>query len=106
MASLTAEARPGGILVAWATTSELNNLGFTLLRSTMPDADPDRMVFVPSQSPGSAQGGFYQWQDAKVEAGVVYWYWVEDINPLGVATRHGPVSVTYALRDRNTPAQP
>lgn len=98
LASLTAEARPGQVLVAWETTSELNTLGFSVLRSTAPDASPERMAFVPSQSPGSAAGASYGWQDVKVEAGATYWYWIEDIDLSGVATRHGPVAVTYALR--------
>jgi hypothetical protein len=106
LASLTAEARLGHVLLAWETTSELNNLGFTVLRSDAPDAEPARMGFVPSPSPGSGQGAIYQWQDAKVDAGNTYWYWVEDVDLSGVATRHGPVSVTYALRDSATPAQP
>jgi hypothetical protein len=64
------------------------------------------MGFAPSPSPGSAQGASYQWQDAKVEAGDTYWYWVEDVDLSGVATRHGPVSVSFALRDHVLPARP
>jgi hypothetical protein len=106
LASLTAEARPGHVLLAWETTSELDTLGFTVLRSTAPGAHPARIGFAPSPSPGSAQGASYQWQDAKVEAGDTYWYWVEDVDLSGVATRHGPVSVSFALRDHVLPARP
>lgn len=98
LASLTAEARPGHVLLAWETTSELHNQGFTLLRSQSPEAEPEVMAFVPSAAPGSTQGVSYSWQDLKVEPGNTYWYWLEDVDLAGVATRHGPVSVTYALR--------
>ena len=98
LASLSAEARPGHVLLAWETTSELHNQGFNVLRSTTPEAEPDRMAFVPSSAPGSTQGSSYSWQDAKVEPGNTYWYWLEDVDLAGTVTRHGPVSVTYALR--------
>jgi len=106
LASLAAEARPGGVLLDWTTTSEIDNLGFTVLRSTTPDAAPERMTFVPSQAPGSAQGASYQWQDVKVEDGATYWYWIEDIDLSGAATRHGPVRVIYALRGSQAPLRP
>ncbi|MCA9869275.1 MAG: hypothetical protein KDH90_22940, partial [Anaerolineae bacterium] len=32
--------------------------------------------------------------DTAVEIGQTYWYWLDDIDLNGVATRHGPVSAT------------
>lgn len=98
LASLTAEARPGQVLLAWETTSELDNLGFHVLRSAAPDAAPEWMAWLPSPAPGSAQGHSYSWQDRKVEAGNSYWYWIEDVDFAGTTRRHGPVRVLYALR--------
>lgn len=100
LASLTAEARPGHVLLAWETTSERDNLGFTVLRSAAPDAAPEWMAWLPSPAPGSTQGHSYGWQDFKVEAGNSYWYWIEDVDFAGNTRRHGPVRVLYALRDR------
>ncbi len=100
LASLTAEARPGHVLLAWETTSELDNMGFHVLRSAAPDAAPEWMAWLPSPAPGSTLGQSYGWQDLKVEAGNSYWYWIEDVDLSGAVTRHGPVRVLYALRDR------
>lgn len=93
-----AQARPGHVLLTWQTVSELDNVGFTVLRSQSPQAEPQPLAFVPSQGPGSAQGFSYTWLDEKVEPGGVYWYWLEDVSQTGAVTRHGPVSVVYALR--------
>ena len=49
---------------------------------------------MPAQAPGSTQGAAYQVQDAAVQAGYTYWYWLEDIDLGGQATLHGPVSAT------------
>jgi subtilisin family serine protease len=98
LAGFDAQAQSDHVLLLWETTSEIDNLGFTVLRSTEPGMPPDVMAFVPSQSPGSTQGFSYSWQDRKVEAGRTYWYWIEATDLAGVATRHGPVSVLFALR--------
>ena len=98
LGSLSAEARPGHVLLAWETTSESDTLGFNVLRSVAPGAEPELMTFLPSPAPGSTPGHSYGWQDHKVEEGHSYWYWVEEIDLSGTLTRHGPVSVTYALR--------
>ena len=97
LANLSAESRPGHVLVAWETFSELNNLGFNVMRSAAPDTAPSHMAFVPSQAPGSTQGFSYHWQDAKVKAGRTYWYWIDDVDLSGTITRHGPVSATYTV---------
>ncbi|MEI2690221.1 MAG: hypothetical protein V9H69_11140 [Anaerolineae bacterium] len=82
--------------MAWETTSESDTLGFNVLRSVAPGAEPELMTFLPSPAPGSTPGHSYGWQDHKVEEGHSYWYWVEEIDLSGTLTRHGPVSVTYA----------
>jgi hypothetical protein len=99
LAGFYAQAQLDHVLLLWETASEIDNLGFTVLRSTDPGLQPDVMAFVPSQGPGSAQGFSYSWPDRKVEAGAAYWYWIEAIDLAGVATRHGPVRVTYTLRE-------
>ena len=98
--NFTAQVQPGHVLLTWETISELNNLGFTVLRSAKPETEPRPLTFVPSPAPGSSQGFSYTWQDYKVENGVTYWYWLEDIDIAGVVTRHGPVVVLYAFSER------
>ena len=92
--SFEAQAIRRYVQLTWVTTSELNNLGFTVLRSISLSTRPVALAFVPSQAPGSTQGSSYAWQDHNVEPGRAYYYWLEDLDIYGGATRHGPVSVT------------
>jgi hypothetical protein len=52
---------------------------------------------MPSQAPGAAQGAAYSYEDAAVEAGQTYWYWLEDVDLSGATTLHGPVSATVSV---------
>ena len=49
---------------------------------------------IPSQSPGSAQGFAYQFDDLDVTPGQTYWYTLEDVALAGGTALHGPVSAT------------
>lgn len=87
------------VLVTWQTNSELTNTGFNLYRGVS-EAGPDRQLnetLIPSQGPGSPNGFVYTWEDRQnLVTGTTYYYWVDDIDFSGRATRHGPVSVTYS----------
>lgn len=99
LASFTAETQADGILVRWETVSELDNRGFNLYRGTSP-AGWDRRLndsLIPSQSPGNPGGFSYTWQDdADLQPGQVYWYWLEDVDVWGRTTVHGPTSAQFA----------
>ena len=87
---------PQGLFTAieWETVSEIDTLGFNLYRGTEPDVVGAMLNFVPSQAPGSGQGAVYEYQDATVQVGQTYYYWLEDVDLNGATTLHGPVSVT------------
>jgi hypothetical protein len=94
------------VLVAWETVSEIDTLGFHLWRGLAADgSDRELLTFVPAQAPGSTQGAVYQVQDAAVQAGYTYWYWLEDIDLGGHTTLHGPVSATMPAPTAVTLAQ-
>lgn len=99
LASFDAQAQAGHVLVRWETVSELDNSGFNLYRGTSP-AGWDRRLnahLIPSQSPGNPGGFIYTWQDdADLQPGQVYWYWLEDVDVSGTATVHGPTSAQFA----------
>jgi len=86
------------VVLTWETATELNNRGFNLYRGVSPSA-PDRQLnetLIPSQSQGNPGGFVYTWEDrADLVSGTTYFYWVEDVDIYGTATRHGPVSVDY-----------
>jgi hypothetical protein len=95
LGSFTAQVQGDHVLVAWETVSEFDTLGFNLWRGLAADgSDREMLTFVPAQAPGSTQGAAYQVQDAAVQAGYTYWYWLEDIDLSGQTTLHGPVSAT------------
>jgi hypothetical protein len=95
LASFSAVTDGQQVLVTWETVSEIDNAGFKLYRGTGDDwGSAALLTFAPSQAPGSSQGFSYSVSDVAVEPGLTYWYWLEDLSLAGVATGHGPVSVT------------
>ncbi len=96
LASFTAEAGAGHVLLTWETVSEAGNAGFNLYRAADPAGPQALLAYLPSQAPGSTVGFAYSYEDLDVQPGQSYWYWLEDVSLNGVATRHGPVSVEYA----------
>ncbi len=100
LADFSATQQSDAVLLTWETNSELNNRGFNLYRGTSA-AGWDRQLnetLIPSQSQGNAGGFIYTWEDrTELVPGASYFYWVEDVNIYGAATRHGPVSVDYTV---------
>jgi hypothetical protein len=95
LASFTAEAQPGYVLVTWETVSEINNAGFNLYRAETEDETARTLLaYTPSQSPGSTLGASYSYLDTAVEPGQTLWYWLEAIDLHGGTSLYGPVSAT------------
>ncbi len=94
LAAFSATPQNAAILVAWETASELDNVGFNLYRSEAADGPYVQLntTLIPPQNPGSVLGGYYEWLDADVQPGVVYFYKLEDLDVKGVSTFHGPIS--------------
>lgn len=84
------------ISLEWATASETDNFGFNLYRATALDGEQTQLNegLIPSLvAPGSPYGAEYQFIDASAEPGVLYYYWLEDVDLDIFATLHGPVEV-------------
>ena len=90
-----AEPMEDRIVVTWETVSELDNQGFNLYRALEINGEQTLLGWIPSSAPGTTQGQIYKHRDFDVLAGQTYWYWLEDVDLYGVATRHGPVSATF-----------
>lgn len=89
-------AQPGDgvITLQWATATERDNYGFNLYRATSEDGERTRLneALIPSLvAPGSLNGAEYEFVDSTAEAGVQYYYWLEDVDIHMLSTFHGPV---------------
>lgn len=96
LVDFTATAQEGGILLAWETATEMDNLGFNLYRSTAVNGDYILLngTLIPTQVPGATFGATYTWLDDSAAPGMTYFYKVEDVNIEGQATLHNAVQAT------------
>jgi len=90
-----AEPGEGVITLQWATATERDNYGFNLYRATSEDGERTRLnaELIPSLvAPGSPFGAEYEFVDSTAEAGVQYYYWLEDVDIYMLSTLHGPAA--------------
>ncbi len=87
-------SRNATVIVEWSTASELETAGFNLYRSESPEGPFTRINerLIPG-SPDPLTGGSYEYLDSDVDAGVTYYYQLEDVETSGTLTRHGPIQV-------------
>ena len=110
LAAFDAAAQGNGVLLTWETANEIDNLGFNIYRA---DSQVGQLVkinpyMIVSQNPGSVVGTAYSFLDESAAPGATYYYWLEDIDGSGTATKHGPVAArteaVKALPGRPRPA--
>jgi len=92
---------PGNAMTAleWNTGSEIDNLGFNVLRSLNRNSGFEEIASYKEENGlkglgSSASGQTYSYYDFDLENGITYWYKIEDVSLNGERTMHGPVSVT------------
>lgn len=95
LASFSAARQGKGILVAWETANELDNLGFNLYRSVSRAGNRVKVNgrLIASVAPGSATGATYTFLDESAAPGRSYYYWLEDLDLNGSVSQHGPAAV-------------
>ena len=82
-------------MIEWQTASELDTVGFNILRAESSDGEPVRINSVlisPSNDP--ITGGSYSFEDQNVTIGATYFYYLEDVDAQGNTNRNGPEKVT------------
>jgi len=103
LASLNAVAEPGGVLLSWETVSEVDILGFNLLRSEAVGANGHSPVlsvneeFIFAQYCGADRGNAYVYSDGEVVSGRTYEYVLEIVRLDGGVEQWGQVSVAIGL---------
>lgn len=82
------------VIVEWSTASELDTVGFYLLRSENPEGPFEQVnsEIIPSTS-DSLTGSSYSYDDHQVQAGATYYYMLEEIEETGNSNQHGPIVV-------------
>jgi hypothetical protein len=97
LSSFYASPGDGQVTLYWTTESEVNNLGFYLLRS---EAGYEGYVRVNEElisGHGTSEAHHeYSYVDRGLVNGVTYTYKLVDVDLEGVRTTHGPISVTAA----------
>ncbi len=96
---LSFQASPAaeGVLLAWETASEYDNLGFNLYRSVSLQEQGVQVnsSLIPSRSPGGGEGATYTFLDATARPGQTYYYTLEDVDLNGRRAQHGPAAISY-----------
>jgi len=85
------------IVIEWKTASELDTVGFNILRAESSDGTPvkiNQSLISPSDDP--LTGGSYQYEDRDVKVGATYYYYLEDLDAQGNTNLNGPEIVTAA----------
>ncbi|NLE74064.1 MAG: hypothetical protein GX604_05510 [Actinobacteria bacterium] len=92
--SFKATAERNAIVLAWETTSEINNLGFNLYRAKKVDGERTRInaeLIRSNVNPGSSSGATYEYPDTTFTGNRTFYYWLEAINIHGPNDLYGPI---------------
>lgn len=82
------------IVVEWSSASELNTVGYNLYRSLEEGQIGEKITPVLIPVGGDLlSGNEYSYTDQQVEAGKRYFYWLEDIDRQGIASKNGPIEI-------------
>ncbi len=85
LSGFRAELTDAGIIIKWATESELDNAGFNILRSETKDGEFKIVNPKLIQGAGTTtERHIYTWTDTTAKPNVVYYYQIEDISHAGV----------------------
>ncbi len=101
LAGFSIMAQPDRVLVSWQTASEVEILGFNLLRQAGGgefEAVNEELILA-AQS-GRDAGASYTYEDQRVISGMTYHYVLEIVKPDGRAERHGSASTFVGWRLR------
>lgn len=82
ISSFSAKWQGSSVVVNWRTGSELNNVGFNILRSTSANGTFTKVNYTPAQF-GSIAGASYAFTDSAVTPGTTYYYRLQSVDTSG-----------------------
>jgi hypothetical protein len=82
------------VIVEWTTASELDTVGFNLLRAETQNGPFEQINsnLIPAGS-DSLTGSNYTFTDSNVQDGITYYYMLEENELTGETNHHGPIVV-------------
>ncbi len=94
--------------LTWETATEVDTMGYYLLRSELLSGERQRLnrALIPSQNPGMPLGGAYAFLDESTVPGSTYYYWLVDVDINGTETLYGPLRMAVRPFLRLLPARP
>jgi len=97
LASFTAEARDGKVVVKWETATEIDNAGFMVYRCENEASGCHSVSRFIAANGDAVAGAGYSFTDVNVAPGASYYYYLVDIDTSGEWTAHGPVSARLPM---------
>jgi hypothetical protein len=99
LSSFSATAESDKVVLRWTTESEINNLGFKILKFNRQYGEYQEFASFDRDSAlvgqhNSTQSHQYEHFDHQVVPGNIYWYQLMDVDIYGTQTVHGPISVS------------
>ena len=96
LSAFTAIASEAGITLHWRTEIEVDNAGFAVYRSEKRYGEYQKLAFLNGAGDVEAANE-YEFVDKAVKAGKTYYYYLEDIDLAGKATRSDIIKVSNGL---------
>jgi signal peptidase I len=96
VSSFTVKAQGNQVQATWTTASEINNVGFNILRSTSQNGTYSRVngSIIPSQCFGCITGRNYAFTDSSASAGQTYFYKLQSVDNNGGTHLFGPATTS------------
>jgi hypothetical protein len=95
LSSFSGTAEDGLVTLNWTTGSETENMGYHVLRSLSEDGTYERITTSLIEGAGSSRTTReYRFVDEDVQAGVTYFYKLQDVDFAGATNMYGPIQVT------------
>jgi hypothetical protein len=107
LSSFQAAAGDNQVHLSWTTESEVENMGFILLRAEQADQEYQEIGSYLTSAALRGAGNSsakknYSFVDKSVFNDITYWYCLIDVSRDGVQTRHEPLSVTPESREHES----
>lgn len=86
---------PTPIIIEWTTANELNSAGYNIVRGENPDTINtliNEQIIPPGSDP--VKGSKYRFEDSSVQAGVTYYYSLQEVDFEGNVSDYGPIIAT------------